>query len=104
MFYRTILDAKISTADLAASFDFAQDLTIGETLTSVSSTAAVYSGADASPSSLLDGVPVVSGKQVIQNLTGGVLGTVYYLYIAAATSLGQVLSREAYLAITPEAA
>jgi hypothetical protein len=103
MFYRTTFDAKISSADYPASFDFAQDLTVGETLTTVSTTATVYSGADATPSAILFGAPTVSGKQVVQNTTGGVLGTVYYLFCAATTSLGQVLTREGYLPIVPEA-
>jgi len=103
MFYRTIFDAKISSADYPASFDFAQDLTVGETLDFASIAAAVYSGEDASPSALLVGLPEIHGKQVVQNTSGGVLGTVYYLYCAVTTSLGQVLSREGYLAIAPEA-
>jgi len=104
MFYRTTLDAKIPSADVVASFDFAQDLAIDETILSASTTAAVYSGTDAFPSALLDGLPTISGRQVLQNLTGGVLGVVYYIYCAATTSLGQVLSREAFLALAPEAA
>jgi len=102
MFYRTIFDAKISSADYPATFDFAQDLAVGETLSAVSTTAAVYSGTDPAPEALLDGAPAISGKQVVQNTTGGVLGTVYYLFCAVTTSLGQVLTREGYLSVTPE--
>ena len=103
MFYRTIFDAKIPSADYPASFDFAADLAVGETLSTTSTTAAVYSGTDPAPALLLSGAPAIDGKQVIQNTSGGVLGTVYYLYCAATTSLGQVLSREGYLTIAPEA-
>lgn len=103
MFYRTTFDAKTSSADYPAIFDFASDLTVGETLTTVSTTATVYSGTDAAPAAILFGLPAVSGKQVVQNTAGGVLGTVYYLFCAATTSLGQVLTRDGYLPIVPEA-
>ena len=103
MFYRTTFDAKISSADYPASFDFAQDLTVGETLAVVSTTATVYSGTDATPGAILDGLPIISGKQVVQNTTGGVLGVVYYLLCTVTTSLGQTLTREGYLPIAPEA-
>lgn len=99
MYYRTTLDAKIPSSLVPGVFDFAQSLAVGETLTTVSTTATVYSGTDATPSAVLSGAPTVSGKQVIQNLTGGVLGVVYYLVCAATTSLGKVLVAEAYLPV-----
>ncbi|MBV5322736.1 MAG: hypothetical protein JZU60_02740 [Ilumatobacteraceae bacterium] len=100
MSYRTTLDAKIPSSLVPAVFDFAQSLALGETLTTVSTTATVYSGADATPSAVLSGSPTVSAKQVIQNLTGGVLGVVYYIVCAATTSLGKVLLAGAYLSVT----
>lgn len=104
MFYRTALDVKIPASDYSAIFDFAQDLTVGETVSSASVTAAVYSGTDPTPSAILNGAPVASGKQVAQLTTGGILGTTYYITCTATTSLGQVLTRAGYLVITPVAA
>jgi len=103
MSYREIFDVKTPDASYSASFDFSANLAVGETLSTTSTTAAVYSGTDPTPSSIFSGAPTVSGKQVIQTTSGGVEGTVYYLYCSATTSLGKVLSREGYLAIAPGA-
>lgn len=99
MSYRETFNAKDPSASYPARFDFSQDLAVGETLSSASTTAAVYSGTDAAPGSLLSGAPTVSGKQVKQTLIGGVVGVVYYLFCAATTSTGQVLVRDGYLAV-----
>lgn len=101
MFYRTALDVKTPSAQYTAVFDFAQDLAVGETVSSASTAATVYSGTDASPSSVISGASVAAGKQVKQLTVGGVLGVTYYIVCTATTSLGQVLTRSGYLVIVP---
>ena len=53
MSYRSIFNAKISSTNFYAVFDFAQNLSITETISSASVTATVYSGTDASTSSII---------------------------------------------------
>jgi hypothetical protein len=101
MFYRTALDVKIPDSDYSAVFSFAQDLVAGETITIAGSTATVYSGEDAAPSTILSGAPVAAGKQVTQLITGGVLGVTYSITCTGTTSLGQVLTRMGYLVVVP---
>lgn len=99
MSYRMVFDAKDPAATVSASFDFAASLAVGETISSASTTATVYSGTDATPAAILSGAATPSGGKVVQKLTGGVSGVVYYLFCAAMTSTGQVLVRDGYLAV-----
>jgi hypothetical protein len=83
-------------------FDFSSDLAVGETISSATVTATVYSGTDASPSSILSGSDSTSGAVVSQNITAGTLGVIYELICAATTSLNQVLQQVGLLAIIPD--
>jgi hypothetical protein len=83
-------------------FDFVADLGTAETLISSSVTASVYTGVDASPSAVLQGSSSISGTQVNQLCTAGVVGTLYKILAQATTSLGQVLEISMYLAVMPD--
>lgn len=72
-------------------FDFLSLIALGETLSTASVAAVVYSGTDASPSSLISGSAAISGSQVTQKITGGVLGVTYLLTCTVTTSAGQTL-------------
>lgn len=72
-------------------FDFLSLIALGETLSTASVAAVVYSGTDASPSSLISGSATISGSQVTQKITGGVLGVTYLLTCTVTTSAGQTL-------------
>jgi hypothetical protein len=72
-------------------------------------TASLYSGTDPNPSAILAGAPVISGSQVTQSITGGVLGNIYELSYALTvtpfspvTLPAQTLVITAYLAIIPD--
>lgn len=65
-------------------------------------TATVYSGTDASPSSMISGSASISGKNVTQKVTGGTLGVVYELLCTITTSDGQTLQMPGFLAVTPD--
>lgn len=88
------------TADY--QFDFSSRLAVGETISSATVTATVYSGTDASPSSIINGADSTSGAIVTQSITGGVLGVLYELICAATTSTGQVLQLVGILAIVQD--
>jgi hypothetical protein len=80
-------------------FDFTSDLAVGETISTQAVAASVYSGTDASPSSIVSGAASASGAVVTQKITGGVLGVIYQLLCTITTSLGQTLQKSAFLTI-----
>lgn len=87
------------------TFDFLGDLAIGETLSTAAVTASVFSGTDASPSSLVSGSASISGTvvtQLLSALAGGVLGVVYELLCTVTTSAGQTLKQAGYLSVVPD--
>lgn len=83
------------------TWDFASRLASGETISSAGITVTVYSGTDASPSSILSGSPSVSGTTITQKLTAGTLGVLYNVIAQATTSLSQVLQLSSIIAIVP---
>lgn len=97
MSYRSIFDVKIATSDTQVVFDFI--LLPTETLSSASVTATVYSGADASPATLVSGNTTRSGSQVTQGLTGGTVGVTYVLTCIVTSNLGNTYAQEGYLAV-----
>jgi len=101
MTYRGIFDAKIATIPVSVTFSFSFDLAVGETLSSASVAATVYSGTDPAASAIVFGSPAISGGQVTQIIINGVEGVTYLLTCTVTTSAGEVLSREGYLVITP---
>lgn len=81
------------------AFDFISRLAVGETITSQSVAATVYSGVDPTPSNIISGSATVSGTIVSQKITGGVAGTIYKLVSTATTSAGQTLQLVGYLPV-----
>lgn len=97
MTYRSIFDAKVSGTNVRLVFDFTSSLAVGETISSASTAATTYSGTDATPSAIISGAAAISGGQVTQTITGGVVGVTYLLKCSATTSLGYALERSGYL-------
>lgn len=83
------------------TFDFTSKLAVGETISSAAVTAAVYSGSDAVPTSIVSGGPSISGAVVTQNFTAGILGTIYQVTCTVQTSLSHTFQLSGYLAIVP---
>ena len=77
-------------------------LAIGETISTQSCTASVYSGVDASPSSVISGSASASGAIVSQKVAAGVLGVIYEIACTITTSAGQTLILPGYLAIVQD--
>lgn len=99
---RVILDPKRVSSVQNYPFDFISQLAFGETISTQVVTATVWSGVDASPSSIISGSASASGTIVTQKITGGVSGVIYLLKCSITTSLGQTLILEGLLAILPE--
>lgn len=85
-------------------FDFSSQCAVGETLSSATATAAVYSGTDPVPGSIFSGAAATSGQkvtQLIKDSGGAANGVVYVITITVVTSLGQSLKLIAYLPMIP---
>lgn len=99
MSYRSIFDAKISSTNFRAVFNFLSNLGATETISSASTTATVLSGTDASPSSIISGAAAISGSTVTQTITGGTVGVTYILTCAIVTSLSRAYVLDGYLTV-----
>lgn len=99
---RVELPSKALLAVQTYKFDFTSLLAVGETISTQVCTATVYSGTDASPSSIISGAASSSGAVVSQLITGGTLGVLYELRCVITTSAGQTLVLAGYLAIIPD--
>lgn len=83
------------------TFNFQSSLAGGETISTQSVAASVYSGVDASPSAIISGSATASGAVVTQKITAGVSGVIYQLLCTVTTSLSQTLQQSSYLAVVP---
>lgn len=98
---RADLEPKLQGETKVYQFDFTSQLAEGETVSTQVVEAAVYSGIDASPSSIISGVASASGALVSQEITAGVEGVIYEVTCTITTSDGQTLQQAGYLAIVP---
>ncbi len=87
----TAFSYKVIAENEQFTFDFSPAMGIGETITASSSTALVVSGTDASPTSILQGSPVVSGQQVGQRIYAGLDGVIYRIQMTVTTSAANTL-------------
>lgn len=94
---------KLQGATEIYTFPFASLLGQGVTISTAAVTAAVYSGTDASPSSIVSGSATISGTNVAQKITAGTEGVTYLLTCSITTSDGQTLQLIAYLPVIPKA-
>lgn len=74
----------------------------GDTISTQTVSASVYSGVDANPTGVLSGSASHSGLVVSQKLTLGTIGVVYYLTCLATSSAGEVIEVSTFLAIVPD--
>jgi len=98
---RADLTPKPAASTESRTVDFLGDLPSGDTISTASVAASVYSGTDASPSSLISGSATISGSRVTQKLTGGTEGVMYLLVWTANTAAGLVLKKTTILAVVP---
>jgi hypothetical protein len=100
---RMIFAPKLLDESALYTFDFSSRLGVGESISSATCTAAVYSGTDASPGAIVSGAASVSSPLVSQLFTGGVLGTTYVVKCKASTTFSQSIDLVAFLSIIPDA-
>ena len=96
---KIIFEGKLVGETVAEIFDFTSRLSPTETISTAIVTASVYSGTDASPSSIISGSTTISGQKVTQRITAGVLGVTYKLLCTITTSSGQTLQLSGFLVI-----
>ena len=96
---RADLPAKLQGETATYQFDFSSRLASGEAISTQSCAATVYSGTDASPSSLISGSATASGAIVSQKLTAGTVGVIYEVICTITTSLSQTLQLAGYVAV-----
>ena len=99
---RVELPNKTSTEVKNLTFDFSSLLASGETISTKTVTAAVYSGTDATPSGIISGSASNSGAVVTQAITGGTVGVIYELTCTVTTSASQTLVLVGYMAVIPK--
>lgn len=80
-------------------FEFASQLAAAETISTAVATCVVYSGTDASPSSVISGSATISSSRVTQKVTAGTAGVIYLLTMTITTSAGQTLTQTGFLAV-----
>ena len=101
---RVIVPGKLLGETVIVPFDFRSRLTRAETISTQVVTAVVYTGVDATPSSLISGAATASGTIVSQTVTAGVAGVTYTLLCTITTSLSQTLQLTAFFTVMPNAA
>lgn len=99
---RIVAPSKFLGETLTLPFDFTSTLAVGETISTKSVTATVYSGTDATPAAVISGSATSSGTIVSQKITGGALGVIYELLCQITTSAGQTAQQACYLAVVPD--
>ena len=99
---RVELPPKLFGASQNYTFDFSSLLASGETISTQTVVATVYSGTDASPSSIVSGSASASGAIVTQKITAGTVGVLYELMCTITTSASQTLQLCGILAVIPD--
>ena len=75
----------------------------GETISTVTLSASVYSGLDPNPGNLVTAANyILNGTQVNPLINEGLLGVIYEVSCTVLTSLSQTLKQSAFLAIIPD--
>lgn len=92
--------ALLPSAVQTLTADFGDLMAVGETVSTQSVAATVYSGTDSSPSSIITGSASASGTVVSQKIAApSSAGNVYTLTWTITTSLSQTLKKSGLLAI-----
>jgi hypothetical protein len=99
-----ILYDKLQTEQLTVEFDMLSRLKVGETVATAAVSATVWSGTDAFPSTIISGLPTITGSLVGQKIVGGLPGVIYLVSCAVRSSSNNILINEAKLAVRPSSA
>lgn len=99
-----IIADKLQVEQLTLEFDMLSRLKIGETVATAACSATVWSGTDATPSTIISGLPTISNNIVSQKVVAGLPGVIYQISCAVRTSSNNIMINEAKLAIRPSVA
>ena len=99
---RVTLPPKRQGETVNYEFDFLSLLAPGETISTKVTTSEVFTGVDATPSSMINGAASNSGSIVTQSITGGTVGVVYIIVCTVTTSASQTLKLAGYLYVEPD--
>ena len=99
---RIITDPKLAGETKSLVFDFLSQLAVGETISTKAVVATVFSGTDATPSTVINGAASSSGSQVTQSVTAGTEGVLYKLVCTITTSLSKTLQLSTFMAVVPD--
>ena len=91
---------KRTEEDLKLTFSFENDIASGETILTATTTAAVWSGTDASPNDIVSGSASISGAKVTQLVINGSDGVTYILEFHVTTDQAQAIEGMALLEIS----
>lgn len=94
-----ILPSKVVDDTIDITVDSSFLMATGEAATTAVVTATVFSGVDASPSSIVNGSATVSVNRVTQSITGGEPGVLYLLRFTIDTNQGNTYLLLAKLAV-----
>ena len=94
-----VVSSKLTGDTVPVTFDYLSRLQTGDTISSAAFGASVFSGVDASPSSIISGSATISGSKVTQKITGGVAGTIYKINGVAITAAGYTLTLIGYMPV-----
>lgn len=95
-------ETKLADETITISFEFTNRLATGESITAGACVAEVFSGTDASPSSIISGAATLSGAIVSQVITGGLAGVVYLISCEVDTDDSNVLINQGRIAVVAE--
>lgn len=90
---------KASTESRVIIADLASAMNPGDTLVSATVTCVVWSGTDASPSSMISAAASTTTTKVTQKVIGGVNGNIYLLTFTGTTAAGATVKGTMYLAV-----
>jgi hypothetical protein len=96
---RVVLEAKWAVDTRQITFDFISQMVTGEVLLSATNSLAVYSGVDLVNSLSFSGPVSITRTQVVQLITGGVVGCTYKLNCRGLTTLGRQTFLNAFLVV-----
>lgn len=96
-----IQPAKRVSTTLILTFDFSDQMSLGETIGNKVVYCELYSGVDATPSAVISGTPTIVGQTITQKITGGSVGAIYTIIAAIDTSAGQELISTTKIAVIP---
>lgn len=102
MLTRVDFPPKPASSTESYTVDFVDAIPAGDSISTKSVAASVYSGTDASPSAIISGSASSSGTQVTQKVTGGTVGVMYQLTWTVVTAAGLTLKKIGFLAIAPD--